>query len=39
MNGEDNDQVPHHPEDKANTQLEESESEPAPIIRTWRKLK
>lgn len=28
MNGEDNDQVPHHPEDKANTEHEESESAP-----------
>ncbi|MBP1966014.1 post-transcriptional regulator [Paenibacillus aceris] len=28
MNGEDNDQVPHHPEDKVNTLLEEGESAP-----------
>ncbi|NOV04111.1 post-transcriptional regulator [Paenibacillus planticolens] len=28
MNGEDNDQVPHHPEDKENAQLEEGESAP-----------
>lgn len=28
MNGEDNDQVPHHPEDKANIELEESDSAP-----------
>ncbi|MDU0203467.1 post-transcriptional regulator [Paenibacillus sp. MAH-36] len=28
MNGEDNDQVPHHPEDKASEQIEESESAP-----------
>lgn len=28
MNGEDNDQVPHHPEDKTNTELEENESAP-----------